>query len=329
MQFVERQETASHSLCIVVFAKHTEGTETTTDVALSPHVSPPESSEELTEFHMVYGDSYVVSPTTGGKYMAVYTYHCDTAEEQQEVSVAMEAGGIFKAFVVDVGLQAQINEFRSNQSTRISFNQLLTGIRQVEGGLPDPDYVIDFALNFPSLPLTATVITQLKTRGYERVAGIGSRFNGIARNVRLLTQQSFIDGLIRVKDLRAQVHSVVGAYSLYAPAVGAADAKLQELVAVVDADGRAIEAMVEGFEEDPSKPVELELVSIERGRLIGEPMIGFYERKQAIGEAPSSGIGYTRVEDFDDMGGDVYRFLKQRSRITAFSFLNGPRRKRR
>ncbi|MCO5564449.1 hypothetical protein L7F22_018110 [Adiantum nelumboides] len=173
---------------------------------------------------------------------------------------------------------------------------------EVEGGLPDPDNVINFALNFPSLQLTASVITQLKMRDYERVARIGSRFNGIARNVRLLTQWSFTDGLIWVENLHAQVHSMVGAYSLYAPAVGAADAKLQELVAAMDVDGRAIEVMVEGFEEDPSRPMELvELTSKKRGRLIGEPMIGFYERKQAIGEAPSSGTRWRTLTTWPAM----------------------------
>ncbi|KAI5080172.1 hypothetical protein GOP47_0005651 [Adiantum capillus-veneris] len=81
--------------------------------------------------------------------MAVYTYHCDTAEEQQEVSATMEAGGIFKEFMGDVGLQAQVNEFRSTQSMRISFDQLLTGIRQVEGGFPDADNAINLHSTSP------------------------------------------------------------------------------------------------------------------------------------------------------------------------------------
>ncbi|MCO5559444.1 hypothetical protein L7F22_013044 [Adiantum nelumboides] len=63
-EFVRKQEVTTHSLCIVVYAKHTEGSEMVTDVALRSHVKPPESSAELKEFHQVYGDSYIVSRST-------------------------------------------------------------------------------------------------------------------------------------------------------------------------------------------------------------------------------------------------------------------------
>ncbi|MCO5559280.1 hypothetical protein L7F22_012876 [Adiantum nelumboides] len=156
---------------------------------------PPESSAELKEFYQAYGDSYVVSCATGGEYIGIYTFYCEMVEEQQQVAVAMEMVGIFKAFARDAGLRTKINDFHSSQNTRISFDQLITG---KAGCLPDSDGVLDFALDFPSLPLTAPVVTSIKTRGYEREPGIGSRFNTIARNVQQLMQPDFVANLSRV-----------------------------------------------------------------------------------------------------------------------------------
>ncbi|MCO5559445.1 hypothetical protein L7F22_013045 [Adiantum nelumboides] len=172
----------------------------------------------------------------------------------------METAGIFKAFAGDARLQTKINNFRSSQNTRISFDQLMTG---KAGGLLDNNGILDFALDFLFLPLTAPLITSIKIRGYERVLGIGSRFNAIARNVWQLMQPDFVANLSCVLDVCQNVRSVIAMSSVYpAAAPLTTDKKVRELSDRVNANETAFQEMVDAFEADPTSLLLLELSSL-------------------------------------------------------------------
>ncbi|MCO5597961.1 hypothetical protein L7F22_052049 [Adiantum nelumboides] len=92
----------------------------------------------------------------------------------------MEAGDIFKVFVGDVGLQAtQINKFCSTQSTRISFNQLLTGIWQAF--LQHFSFAHHFLQAPSSSESKARRASSCTLRTSSRLAGISASSLAIAR----------------------------------------------------------------------------------------------------------------------------------------------------
>jgi hypothetical protein len=251
LQFIHNLKVTTNSVSIVVYAKHTMGSDTMTDAALKPGIKPPSSLSELRQFFRSYGDSFLGSRVRGGEYYAVYTFYSQTREEQTQLTLDMKAQGIFEGGSVDASLQTKISTFKSSTSTRSAFDQNISGILNPK--LPTSDKIIQFAIDFPSIPLDAPAIIGFETSGYEHVPGFGS-FQPIARNRDFFVGDSVVGGLtsklVEVQQLENQITWIKNVYDFYG---GYADAKLANVLVQAKADHGTINQLIRSYEEDPTQ----------------------------------------------------------------------------
>lgn len=311
MRFVHNLKVTSYSVSIVVFARHIQGKETATGVALKAGIKPPVGDEALRDFFRAFGDSFLASITRGGEYYAVYTFYSQTREEQNELTVSMKAHGIFEFGSVDASMQAKIASFTSSTSTRSSLDQNISGILNPK--LPPSDKIISFALDFPSLPLDAPAIIGFDTTGYEHVPGFGT-FQPIAKNRNFFVGDGVVDGLtkplVRIQELQNQIAWIQSIYSFYG---GFSDSKVASVGTQAKTDHATLNQMIENYQADPtqafSKPA---LPSLDNGTPALAYSIKSSEAHGGDGGSP-----------FDDV--NVNTFIPQQTRISALQMRSGAR----
>lgn len=308
LRFVQSQMVTSTSVSIAIYSQSIEGTETVTHATLNSGIQPPQSSQELREFFMVYGDSYLSARTHGGEYCALYLYHTETREQQSELITELGAAGIFTKGSLDVSLGTRLNNFNSTTRTHVTFGQTLSGIRNQQ--LPGPDKMIDFALRFPSLPLTASIITHFMATGYEHVPRIGSHFNPIADNRDLIARdRTFTDKLGQLEALRNTISSIKDIYRFYR---GYKDNRLDQVETQADTDIEAVVDMIRGYRADPTKRV---VQPVFRSLDNGNPLLQY-----EVAQSPAYGGG--GGDPFDGVP-DIREYLRQKTRITALQLRTG------
>jgi Jacalin-like lectin domain len=311
MKFVYNLSVTTYSVSIVVFSRHLLGSEVMTDVALKSGMNPPHGDEELREFFRGYGDAFLSSVSEGGEYYAVYTYYSQTREEQTELTASMKAHGIFEGGSVDSSLQTKISSFNSSVTTRVSFDQNMSGIRNPK--FPDSDNIIAFALAFPSMELTAPAIVGYETLGYERVPNFGD-FQPIAKNREFFVGNTVVGGLtkplVQIQELQNQIKWIETVYGFYG---GFADGKLTNTGALAKTDHDKINAMIEKYEEDPIGSFTWpKLPSLDNGT----PELEYQIKHSPIHGGNGGG-------PFDDVNVDTS--IPQQTRISALQLRSGSR----
>ena len=311
MNFVSNLNVTTHSISIVVYARHGIGTETATDVSLDrTKVEKPVGNAALLEFFLGYGDSYVASCTKGGEYFAVYTFYSQTREEKSQLELDMKAQGIFEVAKVDATLQLKLNSFTSSTKTRLSVTQKIIGIRDPK--LPPADKIIEFAEGFSSLPLDAPSVIHFETHGYERVPGFGS-FQPIVKNRRFFVGSGVLDGLaaslVRVKQLQNQIRWLQDIHAFY----GYDDPRLAQVAAQAKTDLETLDGLINDFEDDPTRSFQApKLASLDAGT----PSLSY-----ATAESPQ----YGRREGTTFIDVDVVTDLARKTRVASLRIASGTR----
>jgi hypothetical protein len=311
MNFIDNLNVTTHSISIVVYARHGIGTETAINVRPRPDVEQPVGNDALAAFFLGYGDSYLAACTRGGEYFAVYTFYSQTREEKSQLELDMKAQGIFEVAKVDAALQVKLNSFTSSTKTRLSVEQRITGIRNPEA--PPADKIIEFAQGFLSRPLDAPRVIHFETNGYERVPRFGT-FQPIVRNRRFFVGNGIVDGLtaslVRVKQLQSQIRWLQDIHAFYG---GYVDARLAEVTGQAQADLEAINGLINDYEDDPTRSFKApKLPSLDAG----SPSLAY-----STGESPQ--FGPLEGAAFIDV--DVVTDLARKTRVASLEIASGTR----
>jgi hypothetical protein len=289
MTFIYNLDVTTTSVSIVVYARHFEGKQGATDFGLKPTVRPPVGNEELKRFFHSYGDSFLSSVTTGGEYYAVYTFYTQTRTEQASLVAEMKAKGVWDTTTVDGSLQVKLDHFVSTTTTRVSFNQAVSGLKDPD--LPKPEGIIDYAIKFPSKPLTAPAVIGFETTGYERVPEIQD-FQPIVKNRRYFIGFGDDGGLtrdlVKLQQLLNQSKWIKGTYQFYG---GYTDEKLDRVSALALHDRKEINDQIIAFEDDPTQTFTRPSL---QGLDFGTPVLDY-----GVGKSPS--WGRDGGDPFDDV----------------------------
>lgn len=310
MKFVHKLDVTTTSVSLVVYAKHVTGKQALTDYALKPNVTPPVGNEQLGKFFHGYGDSFLSSVTTGGEYYAVYTFYTQTKAEQTSLVAELKAHGIWSTTKIDASLQLKLDNFTSSTSTRVEFKQSVSGIANPK--LPDPDHIIRYALDFPSLPIDAPTIIGFETLGYERVPAIQD-FQPIVKNriyfIGFLGQDAGLTkDLVKLQQLLNQAKWIKGIYHFYG---GYTDEKLDRVTKLAEVDIKAIDDQIVAFEDDPTQTfTRPNLQALD----YGTPALEY-----GVGKSPSWGGG--GGDPFDDV--DIRTALQQKTWLSALQLRTG------
>ncbi|RQS62617.1 hypothetical protein DID96_30980 [Burkholderia sp. Bp8963] len=307
--FVRQLNLTTYSLNIVVHARHVKGVETATAFRLKNDVPPPVGNDQLRSFFRSYGDAFISSQTIGSEYYAVYTFYAQTREEQNSVTAELKANGIFEFGTVSGDLQAKLDLVTKKTQVRISFNQNVAGIANPK--LPAPETLIQYALDFPGIPIDAPSILSFGSTGYEHVPGVGS-FEPIAHNRTYLVgdraASGLADDLAKVVQLDNQIDWLQAVYRFYGDY---SDAKVSEAGKVVWSDIKAINDQLETYINDPTASFKRPpLPSLE----LGTPQLQYQ-----IAESPVH--GGDGGDPFYDV--DVNTYLQRQTRISSVQLRSG------
>jgi hypothetical protein len=309
-QFVQNLSLTTHSLNIVVHAKHVKGTDTANAFRLRDGVSPPSGNEQLKKFFRSYGDSFMSSLTTGSEYYAVYTFYAQSREEQMSVKVELAANGIFDFGTIGGDFQSKIDKVTKSSHTRISFSQNVAGIANPR--LPNPNELVAYALAFPSLPIDAPAILSFACTGYEHVHEIND-FGPIAKNRDYFLGTNVTPGLAaslaKVVELKNQLQWMEKLYTFYRGYSG--DSKAKEGLEEAKKDELAINTQIAAFVDDPTATFQRPaLLSLQ----LGTPVLQY----QIVPVAAHGGDG---GDPFDDV--DINLYLQKQTRISALQLRSG------
>lgn len=308
-EFVQTLNLTTFSVNIVVRAKHVMNTQTATAFKLKNGINPPSGNSQLNDFFRSYGDSFVSSVTSGSEYYAVYTFYAQSKEEQNSVSVELQANGIFQFGSVDAGLQAKLDKVTTSTQVRIAFNQNISGIANPK--FPTPDSMIAYALAFPSLPIDAPAIVAYAVTGYEHVGDM-SGFVPVAKNRDFLIGPDGRGGLSQYLVAETELlNQIAWLKEIYAFYQGFKDGKVDEVQREAQADLDALNEQFLRYESDPTatltKPA---LPSLDKGT----PMLEY-----GIGQSPTR--GGNGGSPFNDV--DINTYIQNRTYVSAVQLRTG------
>jgi hypothetical protein len=305
--FIYNLDVTTTSVSIVVYARHFEGKQTQTEFGLKDTVQPPVGDEQLKKFFRNYGDSFLSSVTTGGEYYAVYTFYTQTKTEQASLVNEMKAKGVWSTVKVDASLQVKLDQFVSTTTTRVSFNQAVSGLQNPK--LPKPEEIIPYALDYPSKPLDAPAIIGFETLGYEQVL---DNFQPIAKNrvyfVGVRTDGGLTKDLVKLQQLLNQCTWIRGVYQFYG---GYTDQKLDSVSADAKLDIEKIDEQIVAFEEDPTQTFRRPDL---RALGFGTPALEY-----SVGKSPSWGGG--GGDPFDDV--NIRTAIQEKTWLSALQLRTG------
>lgn len=312
-EFVHSLKITTYSLTIVVYSKHVEKTETAAEAHLMSTVQPPRDDQALREFFSAYGDSFITSLTTGSEYYGTYVLYAQTEVEQRGFENELKAKGIYSGVTLSASLQTALNEAMRSFSVTIRFDQEVAGI--ANPSLPAATEMISYALNFPSIPVSAPVILGYEYDGYEHLPELGTSFSPIAENRRYFIGDKAIPGLnskeAEVQALDDQLLWLQETYSFYG---GYTDAKVNEVKVISGQDLAAIHSQKSEYSRDPIQSfTEPPLPSLTKGT----PALSF-------SWAATAQAGSTGGNPYDDVPSPSDHISK-RTRISHIKMRMGDR----
>jgi hypothetical protein len=310
MSFMSSLKVTTYSVSVTVYAKHVAGAKGRTDVRFKPGVSVPHDDAKANEFVQYYGDSFVSRVTTGGEYMAVYTFYSQTREEQTSLVTSLKANGIFDGVSVGGSLQNAMDNFLKTVKVSYAFRQTVSGL--LNPSLPLPAGFIEYAVKFPSIPLDAPVVIAIGYAGYETVPGAGTGFAKVAANRAYFTGNTVVGGL--AADLSKIIQSnnqIVWMGKLYEYYGGFLDVTLKANGKTADENIAAIRGQMDTFGKNPTATFPpLTLKALENGT----PALVFDVRESDYWGGSGGG-------PFDEV--DLSTYVQRMTRISAVGLRSG------
>ena len=276
MEFAKKLDVTARSVTIVVYANHQIGTWTVKDVKLQEGVTAPTDDDSAADFAQSYGDSFISAETQGGEYYAVYIFNTETREEQESLKTSLKVKGIGGGVTAKAEAQVELSNFLKSTKTSWTLKQAITGI--TNPAFPDQDKMIEYALNFPKLPLDSPVITGIKVQGHESVPKFGRKFAKVIKNRRyfLDPDDGLLQSLGRLTAARNQVTWLKRIYDRYNYR---GDKALLDFEVDLLKDIKAINNQIADWEMDAAGSfVEPKLPSLANG----EPVLQFEEPEPQV-----------------------------------------------
>ncbi|MFY0541974.1 hypothetical protein [Nannocystis pusilla] len=135
-------------------------------------------------------------------------------------------------------------------NVNVSFDQQVAGI--ANPSLPTPDKMIEYAIGFPSIPVTAPVVLGYQYEGYEHLAEITTSFEPIAKNRRYFIGDKAVGGLTakeaQVEALDNQLLWLQDTYRFYG---GYSDSRVDQVKAKSGQELSAIRSQKSAYAQDP------------------------------------------------------------------------------
>ncbi|MFZ6183800.1 jacalin-like lectin [Nannocystis pusilla] len=312
-KFVNSIKITTYSLTIVVYSQHVQNTETLADARLSPGVEPPQGDEALRRFFQAYGDSFITSLTTGSEYYAAYVLHAQTKEQQRGLEAGLQAEGIYNGVKFEAELQGKLDKCIQSVNVNVTFDQQVAGI--ANPSLPTPKTMIQYAIDFPSLAVTAPVVLGYEYDGYEHLPEITTSFEPIAKNRRYFIGDKAVGGLTakeaQVQGLDNQLLWLQETYKFYG---GYVDPNVDRVKAMSGKELSAIHAQKSAYAQDPIQSfTEPALPSLNEGTPELSLVGGASEQKGSTGGNP-----------YDDVPSPLDN-VQKRTRITQITMRMGDR----
>ncbi|KAM6576055.1 hypothetical protein CsatB_027892 [Cannabis sativa] len=246
--FVKSLNIKDKDLLIVVHARKVEGKEVQTMARLaSDHISVP-ITNNMKDFFLYYGDSYVSSITRGGEYIGVYSFHSETKNESMKLELELKANGVFKFGSLDADFKGKLEKTLDNVESQVSFKQMMLGLDDVP--LPKREDMVEFARTFPSQKLNAPKVLAFETMGYEHV--VGSEFLCIALNRDMLV--GVAAKLDKVSKLIQRINEIQSIYDFYG---GYEDSQLRNVLLQAKQDLVSLKTNFLDFQQDPITPLTI------------------------------------------------------------------------
>jgi hypothetical protein len=247
IQFMRSLSLTTYSLSIVVYARQIVGTDTATKYSLD--VAYPHGPKSIRDFVRSHGDSFISSITKGGEYYAIYTFYCEDKKEKESLVGDLKAHGLYDGVTLDANLQANLDTFRSSKKI---LQAVMQKILDTNVATPDEKGIVEFALKFTQLKLSAPEIINFQSSGYEHVPNFPS-FLSIpdTRNDFIGTElkgglKASVTTLLQMKNQIAWLQSIYEAYGFLG------DTKLSDASAQVQSDIAKVDQQVRAWESDPT-----------------------------------------------------------------------------
>ncbi|MFN9619325.1 MAG: jacalin-like lectin [Synechococcaceae cyanobacterium] len=312
LDFVHTLKITTYSLTISVYARKQLYRESRTDVHFKPGISIPATDEEANRFVQYYGDSYLASTTQGGEYIGVYTFYCQTREQQTQLKADLKASGIYSGVTASADLQTSIDSFLKEVQVEYRFEQTISGLLNPK--LPAPSKFIEFALSFPEQQLDCPALISFETSGYESVPGAGDGFRTVAANRTYFTGNTLSGGLtaplISIEEAYNQMIWLANIHAFYNHFH---DPKLVANMATANADIDSIRNQMSTFGTDPTAsfpPLSLPALAN------GTPLLRFEE-------LPTPHWGGDGGNPFNDI--NIHTYIQNRTRILSVGLRSGSR----
>jgi hypothetical protein len=306
MEFAKKLNITARSVSIVVYASRRTGTWTAKTARLKQGIAAPTDSGSAADFAQSYGDSFISSVTLGSEYFAVYIFHTETREQQQDLATSLKGKGIAAGTTVKADAQVKLSNFLKDTKTSWTLRQEING---ANAAFPDEDGLIEFARNFSRLAPGAPVVTGIKVQGYENVESFGRKFAPVVRNRRyfLNKDDGLLGSLAQLTTVRNQVGWLRRIYDRYDYQGDAALLTFEEKLV---ADIKAINSQIEEWEDDAATKFDAPPLP---SRKAGEPVLQFGQGSKSWG---GTGPGPWTVDSVGDM-------IRNRTRIQSIQIGSG------
>lgn len=307
IKFVDELKLTEESICILVRACHIMGVYTATHYDFKIGVLPT-TKVQIEDFVQKYGDAFISELRLGAEYYAVYTFHSQSKDQKKNVDAELKANGIGTWGKVDGAFQQKLDHVVKTTNISYAFNQNISGIDNPV--LPKPDNLVQYSLDFLSLPVSDPAVISYATTGYERVPGMqADLFDQIRKNRRYFAENSsFSKALASVTELLNKIGQIRDIYEFYS---FVNDKKIDNGYLLAKTDLNRLQQQLHQYEDQPDQEFKLpELPSL----LEGIPVLNF--RISYSDERGGTGGSF-----FDDVNPQTY--LEQLARITEIKLYAG------
>ncbi|KAM6555090.1 hypothetical protein CsatB_015852 [Cannabis sativa] len=246
MNFISKLNMSEKDLAIVVHARRIKTKYITSARFLSNiHI------EDMCNFFLEYGDTYISSISTGGEYIGVYKFHTETEKSRTDLEAELRGQGILQFGTIDADFHLKLKQTVTNTQTQVSFFQTMLGLDDVQ--LPDPEDMVNFARKFPSHAFIKSTVLAFETNGYEHVVGVPHGFHLIASNRKILIGTGPRDlglagELAKVSKLMDKINEIKSIYEFYG---GYTDPDLNEIAFHAKDDMKSLQKIFSNFQTNP------------------------------------------------------------------------------
>lgn len=251
LKFVDELKLTEESICILVRASHILGIQTTPDYEFKQGAAP-KTSEQVSQFVQTYGDAFISEIRLGAEYYAVYTFYSQNKDQKKNIDAELKANGIGGWGKVDSQFQAKLDSVVKNTNVKYAFNQNISGIENPK--LPKPDDLVQYAIDFLSLPVNDPAVISFSSTGYEKVPNPEAEINLFAqiRKNRLYFSENsdFSKGLALTTELLNKIDQLREIYMFYN---FKSDEKLNRVYGLAKTDLKKLQDQLHSYEDHPTQ----------------------------------------------------------------------------